>query len=160
MKGSIPWIQELGDQSSQIQQLTGSMCRSDACFSTQKLGVSWIPFLTGNGTLLVGIGLDQTGINSKTFATNQSLVDAALNNTLKDAAEEIALTKSAVTVLRRRALVRHLTVEVQLAEPAKGEVQMNILAQPALGPDAIPVTDDQHADHRLLDPQKADRSGC
>ncbi len=40
-------------------------------------------------------------------------------------------------------------LEVQSAEPAVGQVQVHLLAQPALGADAEAVADDQHPDHQF-----------
>ncbi len=39
--------------------------------------------------------------------------------------------------------------EVELAEPAIGEVQFDFLGEPALGTDAIAIADDEHAHHQL-----------
>jgi hypothetical protein len=49
--------------------------------------------------LPIGIGLDQTGIDRKGFAAYQTLNDAALQDRLKDASQEIALAETAMPVL-------------------------------------------------------------
>ena len=46
-------------------------------------------------------------------------------------------------------MVGHVAIEAEPAEPAIGQVQMNLLAQPPLGADAEAVADDQHPDHQL-----------
>jgi hypothetical protein len=46
-------------------------------------------------------------------------------------------------------MIRHLAIEPQPAEPAVGEVQMHLLAQAALGPDAHAIAHDQHPHHQL-----------
>ena len=46
-------------------------------------------------------------------------------------------------------MVRHLPVETKSAEPAIGQIEMNLVAEPTLGPDAEAVVDDQHPDHQI-----------
>ncbi len=46
-------------------------------------------------------------------------------------------------------MVGHGALQSQAAEPAIGEVQMYLVAQPSLGPDAHAVADDEHPDHQL-----------
>ena len=46
-------------------------------------------------------------------------------------------------------MIGHRSFEVEPAEPAIRQVQLNLLAQPALGANAEAVADDQHADHQL-----------
>ena len=46
-------------------------------------------------------------------------------------------------------MVRHRVVEPQAAEPAVGEVEMDFVAQPAFGANAVAVADDQHPDHQF-----------
>ena len=52
------------------------------------------------------------------------------------------------------------TLEAEPAEPAIGQVQVDLLAQPSLGADAEAVADDQHADHQLRIDRRAARCGC
>ena len=46
-------------------------------------------------------------------------------------------------------MVRDVAVQAEPAKPPVGEVQVHLVAEPALGPDAEAVADDQHADHQL-----------
>ena len=46
-------------------------------------------------------------------------------------------------------MVRHVGVEAEPAEPAIGQVEVNLLAQPPLEADAVAVADNQHPDHKL-----------
>src|SRR5439155_8116276 len=48
-----------------------------------------------------------------------------------------------------RLVLRDLVVEIELARPAIGQVQLDLLAQLALGADAIAVADHEHPDHQL-----------
>ncbi|PWC56069.1 hypothetical protein TSO221_03245 [Azospirillum sp. TSO22-1] len=54
-----------------------------------------------------------------------------------------------VTVLGKGRVVRNVALQAEPAEPAVGEVQMHLLAQPALRADAAAVADKQHPDHQL-----------
>jgi hypothetical protein len=45
--------------------------------------------------------------------------------------------------------IRDRGIEVEAAEPAIGQVQLDLLAQPALGADAKAAADNQHPDHQL-----------
>ena len=78
---------------------------------------------------VTGVGLDQTGIDGKAFAADQTLVEAGLQDGLEQAPQQIALAKAAMRVLRESGAVRHRAVETQAAEPSVGEVQMNLFAQ-------------------------------
>ena len=46
-------------------------------------------------------------------------------------------------------MVGNLVVEVEPAEPAKGKTVGDLLAQPALRPDAVTISDDEHTDQQL-----------
>ena len=64
-------------------------------------------------------------------------------------AEGVALAEATMAVLGEGRVIGHRGFEVEPAEPAIRQVQMNLVAQPALGADAEAVADDQHADHQL-----------
>ena len=98
---------------------------------------------------VAGIGLDQTGVDSEPFATDQPLGDAALQHALEQTSQQVALTKAAVAVLREGRVVGHRAIEPELAEPPVRQVEVHLLAQPPLRADAEAVADDQHADHQL-----------
>jgi len=46
-------------------------------------------------------------------------------------------------------MVRHVAIETQPAEPSIGQVQMDLLAQPPLRPDAKTIADNQHPDQQF-----------
>ena len=56
-------------------------------------------------------------------------------------------------------MIRHPAVETEPAEPAVGEVEVDLVAKPTLGADAEAVADDQHADHQLGIDGRAARRG-
>src|SRR4051812_37005690 len=58
--------------------------------------------------------------------------DAAGDRPLEQLSEQIALAKATVPVLREGRVVRHRAVQAQPAEPAIGEVEVNLFAQAPL----------------------------
>ena len=75
------------------------------------------PFLALDAVLPVGVRLDQPGINRKAFAADQTLFNAALQDCLKDAPQEIALAETAMPVLREGGMIGDIAVEPEPAEP-------------------------------------------
>src|SRR5215207_8623362 len=59
------------------------------------------PILTCDRALLVGIRLDQAGIDRKTFAANQTGGDARLDDSLEHVAENISIAETLVTGARK-----------------------------------------------------------
>src|SRR6187455_3633346 len=105
----------------------------------------------------VGVCLDDAGIDRKALATDQALAHAAPQHALEDVAEGVALAKAPMTVLGEGRVIGHRSIQVEPAEPAIGQVQLNLLAQPALGADTEAVADDQHPDHQLRIDRRAPR---
>src|SRR6202042_274986 len=71
--------------------------------------------------------------------------------------QEIALTKPAMAVLGKRRMVGNVSVEAQSAEPAIGQIEVSLLAQPTLRTNAEAVTHNQHPDHQLGIDRRATR---
>jgi hypothetical protein len=46
-------------------------------------------------------------------------------------------------------VVGHIAFKPELAEPAIGEIEVNFLAEPPLGPDAKAIADQQHPDQQF-----------
>ena len=46
-------------------------------------------------------------------------------------------------------MIGNLAIQTEAAKPAIGQIEMNLLAQPTLRPNAHAIADDQHADHQL-----------
>ena len=68
---------------------------------------------------------------------------------LEQLAQQVAVAEAAMPVLREGRVIGHSPVEAEAAEPAIGEVQVHLLAQPPLRADAHAVADDQHPHHQL-----------
>jgi hypothetical protein len=64
-------------------------------------------------------------------------------------AQQIAIAEAAMPILGEGRVVRHLAVEAEPAEPAVGEVQVHLLAQPPFGANAVAVANQQHPDEQF-----------
>src|SRR5580704_2807129 len=109
----------------------------------------WQPLLTLAPLPPIGIRLDQTGIDRKGFAADQTLSDAALQDRLKDASQEIALAETAMPILGEGGMIGDIAVEPEPAEPPVGQIEVDLFAETPLGADTEAVPDDEHADHQL-----------
>ena len=116
--------------------------------------------VAGHAALTVGVGGDQAGVDREALAAHQALGHAARDNGLEQLAQQIAVAEAAVAVLGEGRVVRHVAVEAQPAEPAIGQVEVDLLAQPPLGADAEAIAHQQHPDHQLRDRSRDVRSGC
>jgi hypothetical protein len=80
--------------------------------------------------------VDQAGIDRQALAADQVLCDAPCDGHFEQAAQQLAVAKPTVSVPRKGGVVRKAVGQIKTAEPATGEVQVHLLAQPPLGPDA------------------------
>ena len=97
-------------------------------FLDRATGRLWRQACTSDPRALADVRPDQAGVDGKAFATDQPFVDAALQHGLEQPPQQIALPETAVRVLREGRVIRHLAFEPQTAEPAVGEVQVNLFA--------------------------------
>jgi hypothetical protein len=95
------------------------------------------------------IRLYDAGIDREALTLHQTSVHARPHNSLEYLPKGIALTEAAMTIDRECRMIRDLVVEVEATEPAIGKVKLDLLAQAALGTDAVAVADDQHPDHEF-----------
>ena len=105
--------------------------------------------IAGNRPLLVGVGRDRARIHREAFAANKTLAQAPLHHRLEQMPQDIALPEPAMTVAREGGVVRHPAVKSQATKPARGQVEVDLLAQAPFGPDAHAVADDQHPHHQF-----------
>ena len=104
-----------------------------------------IPNRGNNGPMLcVAFSPDGKG-----FATNQTFSEAAPQDCLKDAPQQIALAKTAVPVLGEGRVIGHLATKTEAAKPPVSQIEVNLLAEAPLRPDAEAIADNQHSDHQL-----------
>ena len=95
--------------------------------------------------LLVGIGLDQAGIDGKAFATNQIGCNARLDDPLKHAAKNFAIAKALVAGARERRMIRDSVLDTEFAEPPIGKVHLHFTADQPLRAGRKDISHDQHA---------------
>jgi hypothetical protein len=70
------------------------------------------------------------------LATYQPFFHAVGDSHLKYVTQKITLPEPTMAVLGKGRMIRDAVTKVQAAEPAIGQVQMNLFAQAAFGPDA------------------------
>src|ERR1700732_4497793 len=96
-----------------------------------------------------GVRFHDAGIDRKGFTLDQTGIHAGPHHRLEDLTEQVAVAEPAVAIDRNSRKVMHLVVKIAPAEPAIGEVQLDLLAQPPLKANAVAVANDQHPDHQL-----------
>ncbi len=77
-------------------------------------------------TLFVGDRCYKAGIDGKSFRAHQTLREASLHYRFEHMSQDIALPKPAMAILREAGVIRHLAVQSEAAEPAIGEVEMDL----------------------------------
>src|SRR5215469_419716 len=71
--------------------------------------------------------------------------------------KDVAVAETAMAIDREGRVIGHSVVEIETAEPPKGEMNLDILTQLALEADAVAVANDQHPEHQLgIDRRPAD----
>src|SRR6185436_7926409 len=103
------------------------------------------------------VRLHDTRVHRKPLALDEAIRHARRDHALEDVAQDVALAKALKTIDRKRGVMRDLVVEIELAEPPIGKVQLDLLAQTTLMSDAVAVSDNQHPDHEFrIDRRAAD----
>jgi hypothetical protein len=108
-----------------------------------------VPVLAGGRALLVRIRFDQAGVDREPLAADEPLRDAPAHRRLEDVAEQVAVPEPSVPVLGEGRMVRNPIRQVQAAEPAVRQIEVDLLAKPSLRADAEAVANEQHPDHQL-----------
>jgi hypothetical protein len=109
-----------------------------------------VELLRAGDTLLPArIGPDHAGVHREALAADDPLGHAAPHRRLEQRAQQVAVPEASVPVLGEGGVVRDGPVQAEAAEPAVGEVQVDLFARPPLGADAAAIADQQHADHQL-----------
>ena len=99
--------------------------------------------------LAAHIGAHEAAIDCEPFAANQPLGNAARHRRLEQLAQDVAVAEATMPVLGESGMIGHIAFQPKAAKPAIGEVDMHLLAEPPLGPDAHAIANDQHPDHQL-----------
>src|SRR5712675_2570195 len=98
---------------------------------------------------LLASAAHQAGIDRKGSPVDQPFGHAAPDHGLEQLSQQTAVTEAAMPILGEGRVVRHLAVEAEPTEPAVGEVQVNLLAQPPFRTNAVAVANQQHPDEQL-----------
>jgi hypothetical protein len=64
-------------------------------------------------------------------------------------AQQVAVAETAMAVLRKRRMIRHRVRQIETAKPAIRQVQMHLITQPPLRPDAEAIANQEHPDQQF-----------
>jgi hypothetical protein len=71
------------------------------------------------------VGHDHARVDRECLASHQPFLHAARHHRLEQLAQQIALAKTAVTVLGKGRMVRDIAVKPQPAEPTVGQIEVD-----------------------------------
>ena len=91
--------------------------------------------------IAAGVRFDHTCVDGEALASNQAGVHAGPHHVLEDTTEKIAFAKEPMPVLREGRMIGNRAIEAETAEPAIGEIEIDLLAQTTLGTDAETISD-------------------
>ena len=106
------------------------------------------PLVARRRSALVGVRRDQARVDRKAFATDETSLDAGLDDALEDETEDILVAKALVAGARECGVIGDLVLDAEAAEPAIGEVQLNLPAERAFRADREHIAEDEHPDHK------------
>jgi len=95
------------------------------------------------------IRFDHARIHGEALPANKASIHATPHHSLEDMAEDVALAEPTMTVLSEGGVVGNQIFEAKTTEPAIGEVQRHVFAEPTLGADAETVSNDEHPHHQF-----------
>ena len=141
------WIDRAGRTESRIIQCGQVFPDCPRCL----LGIDlvWLPISLGRRVLPVRVSLNDAGVCRKALAACQSLRDAAGNHRFEQMAQQIVVTETAVPVLGKGRVIRHGIGQVETAEPAVSEIEVDLLAKSTFRTDTHDVADQQHPDRQF-----------
>ncbi len=114
--GGELWLYLAGRAERRLVQRVKILADCARCVCRIDLGN--VPLILGRRVLFVRVRLNQAGINRHTLATHQPFRDAARNGRLEETAQDFTLPETAVSILRKRRVIRHRVVQITVAEMA------------------------------------------
>jgi len=82
--------------------------------------------------MLIGVSLNQAGVDRKAFTTDKAGCNARPDDALKYEPEDIAIPETLVTRPREHRVIRNFVLDAKPAEPAIGKVDLDFAAQRSL----------------------------
>jgi hypothetical protein len=99
--------------------------------------------------ITASVAMHKTAVNGEGLARHEASLAALFDDLFKQHAVDAAFPKPAVAVLGEGRMIRHGSFQSQPAEPAIGEVEMDLIAQPPLGTDAVGIANQEHSQHQF-----------
>ena len=91
-----------------------------------------VPLRAGDRTMLIGVSLNQAGVDRKAFTTDKAGCNARPDDALEYDAENIVIAEALVTRPREDRMIWNLVLDAKPAEPAIGKVDPDFAAQRSL----------------------------
>ena len=88
-------------------------------------------------------------VHGKAFAADKAGFPATAHHFLEHHPQDIALPETAMVIDREGRVIRYPVFQPKPAEPAIGQIQLDLLAEPPFRTDRIAVAHQQHPDHQL-----------
>src|SRR5262249_54930692 len=107
------------------------------------------PFIARRRAALLGVRCDYAGVYGETIAADQASFNARNDDMFEEVTKDIVIAKALVAGARERRVIRDPIFYAKAAEPAIGEIELNLAAQCALRADREYVAKDEHPDHQL-----------
>src|SRR6056297_3787089 len=108
-----------------------------------------VPVVLRRRVLLVGIRLDQAGIDCHALTADQTYLDAPRDRRLEQVSQKFALAEAPMSILGKRRMIRDPVAQIEAEKPAIREVQMHLFTKSLLGPDTEAIPDQQHPDQQF-----------
>ncbi|CCB66471.1 protein of unknown function [Hyphomicrobium sp. MC1] len=109
----------------------------------------FVPLRTWLRAALVGIGLDEAGVDGETFPAHQARSDTSCDHAFEHNAEHIAVAEAFVTGTRECRVIGNFVFDAKPTEPAIREIDLNLADELSFGSDREDVAEDEHPDQEF-----------
>src|SRR6185437_4296048 len=86
------------------------------------------PFIARRRAALIGVRGNQAGIDGETIAADKASFDARSDNMFENVTKDIKIAKALVAGAREYRVIRDPVFYAKAAEPAIGEIELNLAA--------------------------------